>query len=159
VRTPTSGTRPELAGAAAGFTLIELLAVLSILAIAITAFSYNITPSADTAKFRALIIRTAGLIGQGRTDAMREMTDKVFYIDFKNRRIGYPGSGNSIDIPPGIDLTVTAAESEKYPDGTLGIRFYPSGGSTGGVLNFAFRGSNYVISVNWLTGNVSLGPA
>jgi hypothetical protein len=38
-------------------------------------------------------------------------------------------------------------------DGSLpAIRFFPSGSSTGGELSFGFRGRNYGLRINWLTG-------
>lgn len=155
MRTPTFTTdRPRRSEA--GFTLIELLAVLAILAIAITAFSTSGTRSLDTAKFRALLVHTVADIGRARADAMRGMTETVFFIDLRNRRLSYPASGRIIDLPAGLKLTVTAAQSERHKDGSVGIRFYPVGGSSGGVLNFAYRGQTYEIDVNWLTGNASL---
>ena len=32
------------------------------------------------------------------------------------------------------------------------VRFFPSGGSTGGTLSFTFRGQSYGLRINWLTG-------
>lgn len=156
MRMPTSRIEAGQAGSSAGFTLVELLAVLAILAIAVAAFSFSSGKSLDTARFRALMVRTSAAISQGRADAMRGMAEKVFYVDLKRRRMGYPGSGEIFEIPPDVDLTATVAESEKYGDGSLGIRFYPAGSSTGGKLAFTFHGQVYEIRVNWLTGNVSL---
>jgi general secretion pathway protein H len=155
MRTPISTTSPPRR-AEAGFTLIELLAVLAILAIAITAFSTSGTRSLDTAKLRALLVHTVATIGQARADAMRGMTETVFYIDLPNRRLSYPASGRTLDFPADLKLTVTAAQSERRKDGAIGIRFYPTGGSSGGVLDFAYRGQTYEINVNWLTGNATL---
>ena len=155
MRTPISPTKASRY-AEAGFTLIELLAVLAILAIAITAFSVGGSRGLDTAKLRALMVRTVATIGQARAGAMRGMTQEVFYIDLPNRRMSYPASGQILDLPADLKLTVTVAQAERYKDGSVGIRFYPTGGSTGGVLAFAFRGQSYEIRVNWLTGNATL---
>lgn len=155
MRTPisiTSGGR----SAEAGFTLIELLAVLAILAIAIASFTMNGSRGLDTARLRALMVHTVAAIGQARADAMRGMTEKIFYIDVPHRRLSYPASGQILDVPSGIDLKVIVAAAERYKDGSVGIRFYPNGGSTGGEMTFTFRGQSYEIRVNWLTGNASL---
>jgi len=157
MRTPISRVDDGRAAGPAGFTLIELLAVLAILAIVVLGFSFGSSRSLDTARFRALMVRTSAAISDSRADAMRRMEETVFYVDLKNRRMGYPDGGALLPIPEGVEVTATVAESEQYKDGSVGIRFYPQGTSSGGTLAFSFRKQVYEIRVNWLTGNVSLG--
>ena len=139
----------------AGFTLIELLAVMTILAIAVTAFTYAGTSSLETSKFRAFMVKASAVIRDGRADAIRSMQEQVVYVDVKGRRIGRPENGALLDLPNGVDLTAEVAAQESYVDGTVGIRFYPAGNSSGGTLSFTFHGQVYEIRVNWLTGNVT----
>jgi general secretion pathway protein H len=153
MKMPIFGTDLAHNKGAAGFTLVELLAVLTILAVAVTAFSFNSGRNLDTAKFRALMIKTTAEISADRSAAISSMAEKVFRIDLKRRRLG------DVELPPGVDLTATVAESERYENGTVGIRFYPAGTSSGGTLAFTFHNKVYEIRVNWLTGNVSLHPA
>lgn len=155
MRTPIFPTRAR-AGGEAGFTLIELLAVLTILAIAITAFTMNGRSGLQSAKFRSFLVHTVAAIDQTHADAMRGMAEKVFYVDVRNRRLSYPASGEILELPPGVSLNATVAQAEQYKDGSAGIRFYPAGGSSGGVLAFAFAGQTYEVRVNWLTGNATL---
>ena len=155
MKTPISSTSKTRASEA-GFTLVELLAVLTILAFAIAAFSLNGRSSLDAAKLRALMLHTMASIQQARADALRGMKEEVFYVDLRNRRLSYPGSGQMLDLPPDVSVKATLAQSEQYKDGSAGIRFYPTGGSSGGVLSFNFRGQIYEIRVNWLTGNATL---
>jgi general secretion pathway protein H len=70
--------------------------------------------------------------------------------------MGYPEGGKTLELPEGVALTATVVEAERYNDGSVGIRFYPDGTSSGGTLAFSFRDRTYEIRVNWLTGNVSL---
>lgn len=148
---PTSPTDPARE---AGFTLVELLAVLAILAIALVAFTAGSSNNIDTAKFRALIVRTTAAIGEVRAGAIRGAEERVFIVDVDRRLMGTAQSG--IGVPEGVSLTATVAESERYSDGKAGIRFYPTGSSSGGTLAFQFGSQTYEVRVNWLTGNASL---
>jgi general secretion pathway protein H len=159
MRTPTSRTSNADSLRQAGFTLVELLAVLAILALAAAAFSSRSTGGLETANFRAFMIRTSAAMSEGRIDAVRQSEEKVFIIDLKSRRLAYPAGDKFLALPNGVDLTASVAASERYENGTVGIRFYPTGASSGGTLAFKFRGKSYEIRVNWLTGNVSLDRA
>lgn len=156
MRMPTSQIETPRYASDGGFTLVELLAVLAIMALAITAFSFRSTNSLDTANFRAFMVKTSAAMSESRIDAIRQMEEKVFYVDLKNRRVAYPGRGRFLALPKGVELTAIVAASEHYEDGTVGIRFYPTGTSSGGALSFSYRGQVYEVRVNWLTGNVSL---
>lgn len=154
MRTAISRTSRGVGNREAGFTLIELLAVLGILAIAITAFTYAGTGSLETARFRAFLVKTSAMLVEGRAEAMSGMRDKLFIIDLKNRKLGFAGEDKRLDLPAGVELSVTASEEESGKDGALGIRFYPAGNSSGGTLQFTLRNQIYEMRVNWLTGNI-----
>jgi general secretion pathway protein H len=139
----------------AGFTLLELIVVLAILALTSGAIMYSSSSSLGTARFRSLLVNTSAMLAEGRTDAIKNMRERVFRVDVRNRRLGYLDRKEAIVLPPGVELRAVLAASETWKDGTNGIRFYPSGGSSGGTLTFSYQGSDYEIRVNWLTGNVS----
>jgi general secretion pathway protein H len=152
MRMATSAAEP---GRRAGFTTVELLAVLVILALTVSIAGQAGSRSMETTRFRAFLIKTASLMSAGRAAAMRDMKETVFVIDAKRRLLGYPG-GEVVAIPENLSFTATAAQAESRDGGAVGIRFYPSGGSSGGGLVFVFRELAYEIRVNWLTGNVSV---
>jgi general secretion pathway protein H len=155
MRMVTSPTDRWRHASQAGFTLIELLAVMTILAIAITAFSYSGGKGLGTARFRAMLVETSAAISAERSAAIRQAEERVFRIDVRNRRLG-GATGREISMPDGVMLTASIAQSEQNRDGTAGIRFYPAGTSSGGTLAFTYQGQVYEIRVNWLTGSVTM---
>jgi general secretion pathway protein H len=155
MRTKTCGIERQ-PGRQAGFTLIELLAVLAIIAIVATTISLRTSRSFGVAHFRAILTSTSAIMQQARSRAIGDARSQVVVIDLDRRRIALPATGQAFDIPQEIDLLATVAESEHYPDGTVGIRFFGDGSSTGGVLAYAWRSQKYEIQVNWLTGHVAL---
>lgn len=156
MRTATSPTERD---GQAGFTLFELLAVLAILAIALSAFTFGSSTSLETAKFRAMLVNTSAALDEARISAIRQMKEKVFLVDMRNGRMGIAGGKDNVRILPGVGLKATVAESEKQDDDVVGIRFYPAGTSSGGILAFTRNARTYEVRVNWLTGHVSLqGP-
>ena len=85
--------------------------------------------------------RTAAIEGQSQTSVV---------IDAKGRRLSFSDGGRTLEMPRGLSLDAKVAVPK---DGSLpAIRFFPSGSSTGGELSFGFRGRNYGLRINWLTG-------
>lgn len=140
----------------AGFTILELLAVMVILALAASAFSLSVGRPFGTAQFRAILLETSSLARRARTAAIGSARDQILVIDVAKRRLWYRGATKTVTIPDEVMLAATVAQSEHYADGTVGIRFLPGGGSTGGNLVFSWRSDSYEVHVNWLTGSVSI---
>jgi general secretion pathway protein H len=130
-----------------GFTLVEMLAVLAILAVTASAFSFAGGRSLETAKMRAFLIKTAAVLREARSSAIRTQDEALVEVDAARHELRF--GGDTLAFPPGTALDATLAASGD------GIRFFPAGGSTGGALAFSFRDSVYEIRVNWLTGNVT----
>lgn len=152
---PTFRAERKTARAQAGFTLLELIAVLAILSLAAAAVMQSSGRGFGTTQYRAFLVRTTALLAEGRADAMSGMTESVFMVDVRNRRMGYSGRGPAIELPKEVELRAILAKGETRAGGAGGIRFYPTGGSSGGTLRFGYRGMNYEIRVNWLTGHAS----
>lgn len=143
------------AGRQAGFTLLELIAVLVVLSLAAAAVVHSSRGSFGTTQYRSLLVRTSALLAQGRAEAVSGMKENVFSIDVRNRRIGFLGRGPAIALPSDVEFRAILAKDETRADGSAGIRFYPAGGSSGGTLRFGYRGMDYEIRINWLTGHAS----
>lgn len=156
MRMATSGTDRQLHGSQSGFTLVELLAVMAILAISIASLTYGSRAGLDSARVRAMLLETQTAIAESRTNAIRLAQERVFRIDLAARRLSSDSGKLVIDVPDVVRLSATVAEAEQYNDGSAGIRFYPAGTSSGGVLQFIHGDTTYEVKVNWLTGHVTL---
>ncbi len=156
MRMRTSATEPAASPREAGFTLVELLAVMAVLALAVAAFSSMRTGSLDSTRFRAFAIETSAALQAARVTSIRGRQEQVFRIDIKRRTLGVADDGPMLELPEGVELTASVAATERYGDGSYGIRFFPGGGSTGGRLSFTHAGKTIDIRVNWLTGSVLL---
>ena len=53
---------------------------------------------------------------------------------------------------PGNAALLARKVAEADGGETPSVKFFPSGGSSGGELFFAFRGRSYSLRINWLTG-------
>jgi general secretion pathway protein H len=154
MRMPTSTTEAKRRSGDDGFTLLELLAVLAIIALAVTAFTFGGQRTSETARFRAFLTQTSAMLRDGRAHAMRSMTETVVRIDLANRTIAGP-DGSRLNMPPGVELDALVAGTETKGKSIADIRFYPAGNASGAELSFSFRNQSYLIRVNWLTGNVT----
>lgn len=148
---PTSRTDGQ-----SGFTLLELLAVLAILALAVTAVLQVGRSSAEAAKVRSFLVRAEAMMRLARVTAIETMSEQDVLVDTAARRLVHAGRNDVLEVPGGMSLD---GELARMPEGDgegFIIRFFPSGGSSGGQLDFSFRGQVYELRVNWLTGHADV---
>ena len=142
---PTSRTEAQ-----AGFTLLELLVVLVIMALSATAVMSVGRASLESARVRSFMVEAEAMFRDARTAAIETQSQTAVVIDTEARRLTFSNGGRTLDMPKGLSLDAKVAVPK---DGGLpSVRFFPSGGSTGGQLSFGFRGRSYDLRINWLTG-------
>ncbi len=142
---PTSRTEAQ-----AGFTLIELLVVLVILVLSASSVMSVGHSSLESARVRSFLVDAEAMFRDARTAAIETHAQTAVMIDAKARRLSFSDGSRMLDMPAGVALDAQVAVPK---DGSLpAVRFFPSGGSTGGQLTFAFRGRSYGLKINWLTG-------
>lgn len=138
-----------------GFTLVELMVVMVIIALVMGLVATSMSRSVSAAEARAASRKLVGSLRYTRARAIIDKQEQVFEVDTENRSYQAPGR-EKVELPQGVDVTVTTARSEITAEDIAGIRFFPDGGSTGGHIELTVNGREYRVNVAWLTGETSL---
>jgi len=138
-----------------GFTLVELMVVMVIIALIMGLVATSLSRSVSSAEARAASRKLVGSLRYTRARAIIDKKEQVFQVDTENRSYQAPGR-KQINLPEGVEVTVTTARSEITSEDVAGIRFFPDGGSTGGHIELIVNGREYRVNVAWLTGATSL---
>jgi general secretion pathway protein H len=142
----------------AGFTLLELLVVLAIVSLLAVTLPGRLTRGVDPVRMEAAARMIAIDLAKTRSAAMSSGRQTLFVVD--PEAVSYQaGAEPSTTLPPGTRITLLTAAQEQMEGGRGAIRFYPDGGATGGrVTLLARNGLERAITVDWLSGHVSLAP-
>lgn len=141
-----------------GFTLVELLVVMtiSVVAVGVIPFAYGKLREAidyqDAVRTVATELRTARYLALSTGQVSR------FDLNLKDRQFGVNGQMTR-KLPDHVEVIANVASREVAGNGSVGIVFLPEGGATGGSLKMVRRsGGGAMISVDWLTGQISNAP-
>ena len=138
-----------------GFTLIELMVVMVIIALIMGLVATSMSRSISSAEARAASRKLVTSLRYTRARAIIEKAEQVFEVDTENRSYQAPGR-EQIDLPEGVEVTITTARSEMTSEAISGIRFFPDGGSTGGHIELTVNDREYRVNVAWLTGETRM---
>lgn len=138
-----------------GFTLIEILVVMVIIALVMGMVATSMSRSVSGAEARAAARNLVASLRYTRARAVLDKSEQVFEVNTEERSYLAPGR-KQVQLPEGVDITVTTARSEITAEDVAGIRFFPDGGSTGGHIELTVNEREYRINVAWLTGESSL---
>jgi len=141
--------------APAGFTLVEIMVVMVIIALIMGLVATSMSRSISAAEARAASRELVASLRYTRARAIIDKAEQVFLVDTENRSYQAPGR-DKVELPEGVDLTITTATSELVSDAVSGIRFFPDGGSTGGHIELTVNKREYRVNVAWLTGETQL---
>lgn len=90
-----------------------------------------------------------------RARAILDKTEQVFQVNTEERSYQAPGR-KEVELPEGVDITITTARSEITAEDVAGIRFFPDGGSTGGHIELTVNERDYRVNISWLTGETRM---
>lgn len=140
-----------------GFTLIELLVVFAVMALVVGLVPVAMDRMRDGAQYRDAVRTMVGQLRAAREQAVASGRDVQFTVDVAGRRYGI-GPNPPVPLPDSLQMkAVTAAlEGDEQSTGKLGIRFLPSGGSSGGSIEILRgAGDGVRLRVDWLSGRVT----
>ena len=138
-----------------GFTLVEIMVVMVLIALVMGLVGTSMARSISSAEARSASRKLVASLRYTRARAIIDKKEQVFQINTEDRSYQAPGR-KLIELPEGVDITVTTARSEVTSEAVSGIRFFPDGGSTGGHIELLVNGREYRVNIAWLTGDASL---
>lgn len=136
-----------------GFTLVELLIVVTLMAMLAAVLAPILVPSpARTLRSSASEIATT--LRETRRQAQARQARRRFVVDTEARRYGIEGAAAWRQLPDGVEVALTTAESLVRDRRLGGIDFFPDGSSTGGRVALAMEGQALRVDIEWLTGRI-----
>lgn len=148
--------KPEQRRGDAGFTLLEMIAALALVALAVSLVMPRLSASRQSLRLRTLAVEMASNMKIARTEAMKTNTDTVFVLDTTNRSYSAAGAVPKKQIPREITVSFESQAAESNGPSRAGFRFRPDGTASGGSIKLQTGANTTAISVDWLTGAVTL---
>jgi general secretion pathway protein H len=140
-----------------GFTLIEVLVVLAIVGVVLGVLIGRGPQRSRGLEARAAAGALAQTLRAARAQAIAADHDVSVALD--PARHSFAADGGAVRlIDPGIDISVLPP-SLPGPGAIRLIRFSPDGSSTGGQILLGTGRRQLDVSVEWLTGKVSVADA
>lgn len=138
-----------------GFTLVELIVVMVIIALIMGMVAASMSRSISGAEARSATRELVASLRYTRARAILDKTEQVFQVNTEERSYQAPGR-KEVELPEGVDITITTARSEITAEDVAGIRFFPDGGSTGGHIELTVNERDYRVNISWLTGETRM---
>ncbi len=145
-------------GRCPGFTLLELVVVLALATALIALVPPLISAAIPGVELKSSARRVAAGMRLAREEAIRTGRDIAFTLDLEGRSYQVDGPFRRVTLPAGLDIKMTAAESEMEDGHGGAVRFFPDGSSTGGRVILARNDTGWQVGVQWLTGRIQVAP-
>ena len=142
----------------AGFTLIELLVVFTLLVMLIGMVGVNFGSGSSAARLKSQSSQLVTLLREARTIAVAQGVISTVLVDEGLNSLHVQPGDRSIPMPVDFVLSYEASKASAASN-LKGLFFYPDGSSNGGTLTVSSSGNKIPITVNWLTGEVSIADS
>lgn len=139
-----------------GMTLIEMVVVVMLVAAMSATLAVSLGGATEGRQMREAARQLTAQLQYTRGVAMLQGEPQVFEVDVDARAWRAPGNRTGT-LPEGLEISVLSARGESTDADTAGIRFFPDGSSTGGVVRMGLGEAQWRVEVAWLTGTVTLG--
>lgn len=139
-----------------GFTLLELLVVLVIGVLLVSLAPPLLSGLSGASELRGAARQLAAGLRSARNEAVSRQREATLTLDLDRRRFGVTGDPREITLPEGLALRLYTAQAEVVDAATGGIRFFPDGSSTGGSITVSGANRAYRVTVDWLTGAITI---
>lgn len=139
-----------------GFSLLEIMLVLTLIGLMFGLVAVSIGRGVSNAEIRNANREVAAALRYTRSLAMRSHAQQVFSVNVEDKS-WQAADRKPVQIPREMDITIDTARSEVTGETTAGIRFFADGSSTGGRVKLSADGREWVVGVEWLTGEVTRG--
>lgn len=143
---------------ARGFTLIELLVVLACLGLISVLATGALPKAGGEREVRAAATQARSALVRARARAILKGSPVAVEIDVRNRTLAVPGEARPLRLPERAVVHLWTGADQVVAAYTGRILFRPDGSATGGLLRLAAaeEGAGWDVSVNWLSGRVSM---
>ncbi len=139
-----------------GFSLLEIMLVLTLIGLMFGLVAVSMGRGVSNAEIRNANREVAAALRYTRSQAMRSHSEQVFSVNIEDKS-WQAADRKPVSIPDEMDITIDTARSEMTGESTAGIRFFADGTSTGGRVKLTSDGRNWVVGVEWLTGEITRG--
>ncbi|MCT8974717.1 GspH/FimT family pseudopilin [Microbaculum marinisediminis] len=154
IRTSRANNPPRAAG---GFALIEMVVALAVVALVVALVLPRVAREPGPGALEAKAYEIASIFRDDRNAAMLGRREVVSRIDMTNKVASSGSRDRAVKVPDSVGIELVQAQTEAFPGGG-GIRFYPDGRASGGVVTLHRGRYGYRVSVNWLTAHVDVEP-
>jgi general secretion pathway protein H len=142
-----------------GFTLLELLVVLGIVGLVLAAAAPPLLSAAlPVFRVKSAAREFAAEMRSARDEAIAARRETALLLDPAERSYRRTGAAaaSSHALPTGVRFAEVAIPAAQRGTRGLRIGFFPDGSSTGGRFRLASGNRQADVTVDWLTGRVSL---
>jgi general secretion pathway protein H len=130
--------------------------VITVAGLLTAAFAGNVFSGRETIELRAAAQDLTALLKRSRGAALANNREAAVFVDVEAKVYGVENEEREQTLPPQAEIAFLTAAEEVSRESRGAIRFFPDGSATGGGIRLSQNGRSYLVSVHWLTGQVSL---